>query len=180
MPSRAEQRLVGARRVVLEQHDEHVARAELVDRAAGEVAHAGRQRDRRHVHHRVVVSPAARAVRRLPSRATSPADGRRNTRPSQPAGRVTSMPWAARSVIGCAPGSGRLGAGQRVEARVAGPDAGGEQVAVGAGLALRRRRAACRGAPPSCCPCGRACRRRRARCAAATAPGPTRWPRPRR
>ena len=48
-----EQRLVDAGRVVLEQHDQHVVGAELVDRAAGEVADARRERDRRHVQHRV-------------------------------------------------------------------------------------------------------------------------------
>jgi hypothetical protein len=48
-----EQRLIDARRVVLEEHDQEVVAAELVDGAAGEVADPGRQRDGRRVQHRV-------------------------------------------------------------------------------------------------------------------------------
>ena len=48
-----EQLGVGARRVVLEQDDEQVVGTQLVDRAAGEVTHTGRHRDRRRVQHRV-------------------------------------------------------------------------------------------------------------------------------
>ena len=89
--------------------DEGVVGAEPVDRAAGEVAHVGRQRDGRHVHDRVgdltrrrAVGPSA-AGRRRPRR--RPGDGTRDL-PSRRAA-VTAMPCAARSVTRASPAARR-------------------------------------------------------------------------
>ena len=98
-----------------------------------------------------------------------------------PAGSVTVD--AVRGEVGHDGSPGSAGVDARAACRgwVAGADARGEQVAVGARFAQRRRRCGLpRRAALEVGPCGRACRRRRARCAAATAPGPTRWPRPHR
>ena len=90
-----EEWLRGACGVVLEQHDEHVVDLELVDGAAREVAGVGWQRDRRHVHDGVRdFTRAAPGGPSAPVAVTSPNAGRRNTRPSNPAGGLTETPWA--------------------------------------------------------------------------------------